>query len=1256
MKDRTLFLFLVSLALLLGPARGGTQLLLSESVDPSSQNGQFPGVRLIDGSGIIDYRGQSAVALNSVHSESLTFGWASSVEDSAPQLEYFWKTPQDICGLVIWQGLGNVGVKDFVVTAFDAGDAVLGTWTFMLEEEVDVAGVAQDIPARLFPLASDEAPLTGVSRVLVELRSNHGGEFYSLGETHFAKPSDEPREGEMCVIDRRSRSKWMVPLDQKEQSIWYQPAHDDGRWRDGGACLGYEVGPLCEGLIVYLTMDLARVSATQVFDTSGSPNVHDGTRVGSLSLVPGQVLEGMRFPGNTQNFVQIPHHPELNPDKEGYSVALWVFPESSQALFGALAYKSAPRNESGWSIGVIGEDTLVGVETAAGVARSVEMPGLPANTWSHVAFVVDRANQRIIGYLNGVAQGATALAEDDVYGNDGPISLLNTPVVSDFGYRAVEDEFAIWKRALGEEEMSEVYKAGLEGRSFKTSGGSNGLYSGLIDTNVGTEMYGINSTVWQRIRFGINSTEGIVGMDLKMHYDDGFVCYLNGVEVARRNVPATAPTPLNFDQAAAGPRADNLALTPEVINLDGFVNLLNEGVNVLAIHGLNESKDAERFLICPELCIEKKDCRGRAEGTDFWVTFPENAEGDASNPKETSVCITGIAGTSGRVEMPRLGVSIPFVLNAQGEAKVFLSPILAELRGSDVVMDNGVHITAERIVSVVGLNHINYSTDGYLALPTAMLGNEHRVLGYPNVWDGLPQLNGSLFGVVATADGTIIQVTPTVDTSGHPAGVPYYVKLEEGQTYQLMNTEDGSGDLSGTLIRSNQPIGVFAGHRCANIASTGTFFCDYVVEQIPPIIHWRSASVVAPLATRLNGDTVRVLAALNGTEVRFNGAAQATINAGEVFQAVVTSPTVVTTNGPPVLVAQYSNSSDFDGVEDADPFMALAPTIDAFGRVYRVCAPPTGGFDKNFLNIVVPAAAVGATTVDGVTLVAVPGASFTPIPSTGLLHAVIPVSATSPHTLIGSQPFSVLSYGFASYDFDSYGYPAGFVLPRKSPRVTAPMAQTVYATAATGTASTPNIAGVSRADDDCEPPGTVTTTQSSLPARLEPGVYVVTLSATNSADLTGTATTLLRVLPPWPQVYFPEAYPQAALEATVWGCLADGDGDGWNNETEWQFGTLANDPSSFPRVEILASPDGAGSGLIARYRRRFNDPSASYVEQGSPDLLNWSSGAAVTQTLATELVFPGGDYEDVTIEALPTRQVPGPADYFLRVVGDGCPE
>jgi hypothetical protein len=135
------------------------------------------------------------------------------------------------------------------------------------------------------------------------------------------------------------------------------------------------------------------------------------------------------------------------------------------------------------------------------------------------------------------------------------------------------------------------------------------------------------------------------------------------------------------------------------------------------------------------------DCRGRNKGSDFWVTFPESYTTDPSNPKEISLCLAGAPGTIGLVEMPRLGVSQTFTIGPLGTTTVQLNPVLAELSGSDAIEDKGVHITAGGAICVVGLNHINFSTDGYLGLPTKLLGNEYLVLGYPNVWTGVASLN-----------------------------------------------------------------------------------------------------------------------------------------------------------------------------------------------------------------------------------------------------------------------------------------------------------------------------------------------------------------------------------------------------------------------------------------------------------------------------------------------------------------------------------
>ena len=82
-----------------------------------------------------------------------------------------------------------------------------------------------------------------------------------------------------------------------------------------------------------------------------------------------------------------------------------------------------------------------------------------------------------------------------------------------------------------------------------------------------------------------------------MRYDDGFVAYLNGVEVARRNAPDT----LAFDAAATVDRDDLAAEVPETIHLSHALGLLQSGINVLAIHGLNSSPTDASFLVLPEL-------------------------------------------------------------------------------------------------------------------------------------------------------------------------------------------------------------------------------------------------------------------------------------------------------------------------------------------------------------------------------------------------------------------------------------------------------------------------------------------------------------------------------------------------------------------------------------------------------------------------------------------------------------------------------
>ena len=62
-------------------------------------------------------------------------------------------------------------------------------------------------------------------------------------------------------------------------------------------------------------------------------------------------------------------------------------------------------------------------------------------------------------------------------------------------------------------------------------------YENLISLDVGPQMYGKNASCYIRIPFLVpgRSPEAWASVTLKVRYDDGFVAYLNGVEIARRN-------------------------------------------------------------------------------------------------------------------------------------------------------------------------------------------------------------------------------------------------------------------------------------------------------------------------------------------------------------------------------------------------------------------------------------------------------------------------------------------------------------------------------------------------------------------------------------------------------------------------------------------------------------------------------------------------------------------------------------------------
>jgi len=120
-----------------------------------------------------------------------------------------------------------------------------------------------------------------------------------------------------------------------------------------------------------------------------------------------------------------------------------------------------------------------------------------------------------------------------------------------------------------------------------------------IATDVNEDMRSTNSSLWIRIKFELEEGqwETFDTLALRMIYEDGFIAYINGKEVASRN----APDPVEWNSTALSDRPDDNASDYEFINLTAYLGTLQTGMNVLSIHALNDNKDNGDFLILPEL-------------------------------------------------------------------------------------------------------------------------------------------------------------------------------------------------------------------------------------------------------------------------------------------------------------------------------------------------------------------------------------------------------------------------------------------------------------------------------------------------------------------------------------------------------------------------------------------------------------------------------------------------------------------------------
>ncbi|MCH7959358.1 MAG: PKD domain-containing protein [Candidatus Hydrogenedentes bacterium] len=408
------------------------------------------------------------------------------------------------------------------------------------------------------------------------------------------------------------------------------------------------------------------------------------------------------------------------------------------------------------------------------------------------------------------------------------------------------------------------------------------------------------------------------------------------------------------------------------------------------------------------------------QSMNYILTFEDNIETSVLFTHDVSVIISSEVATNGKISIPGLGVLQSFSI-VPGIAEEITIPISAIIEGSDITTANGIEITADDPISVYGMNRVSNgnggSTDGFLAIPIGALGTEYFVL----------TTNGSQasqFAIVANRDNTQIQITPTATTGIRAAGVPYTIFLDKLEVYQLQ-TDSFPEDLTGTHILSDKPVAVFSGNKCAPVPADLFTSCDFTVEQLPPTTLWGTEFITVPLATRMGGDTFRILASKNNTIVDLHdGSPLIMLNEGEFEDRILVGAHEITTEAnTPILVAQFAHNQEFDD-EAGDPFMMLVMPAERFLSTYTFATPrPNPDLqdfsDINFVNIISTDRLVvlDDVLIEPDLFTSIPGTVFSAVQI-----QIVPGSHTVKSATPG-QPIGLYIYGFAG--LESYGFPGG---------------------------------------------------------------------------------------------------------------------------------------------------------------------------------------------------------------------------------------
>jgi gliding motility-associated-like protein len=360
--------------------------------------------------------------------------------------------------------------------------------------------------------------------------------------------------------------------------------------------------------------------------------------------------------------------------------------------------------------------------------------------------------------------------------------------------------------------------------------------------------------------------------------------------------------------------------------------------------------------------------------TLFWFVAPEVAQSHGDRPIVFRFATLATPATI-TISQPANPGFPPQVINlgANAAQTLDLTPWIdiIENKPANSVLNYGFKIKATapimayyEVVTSCNCNPDIFALKGKNALGTNFIISAQTFLNNANY-------ARSGFDIVATQSNTSITIVPSSDIVGHPAGVPFTIVLNMGETYSAEASNiAGNLHLSGSTVIANKPIAITIKDDSMSGAPYGGC-ADLMGDQTIPVPVTGKEYVT--LKGYLNGpDKVYVVATQNNTQLTIDGVNVGTFNTTNLYVHTQSNPTAYIQADKPVYVLHTTGFGCEVGGAIVPPVVCTGSNTVAFVR-------STNEFFA--MNILVPAGGENTFTLNGSPANVGPGI-FQPVPGT----------------------------------------------------------------------------------------------------------------------------------------------------------------------------------------------------------------------------------------------------------------------------------